>query len=127
MTNPRQTIDQAVIDYARTQVRLPRATGKNKNRIKDRIKAKAKFYFATEFDPKIHTRIDPTDPDHQYAMKEVVASLTDTIDRACFVLYWKWGLTFDEIAEALGYSTAGIGLRFKALNEQIFLSDIRPN
>lgn len=115
LTNPNQLVDHAVIDYGRDEGRIYSRKGSNP----DIAKARAQLYFAQEFDPRLHDGPVKLDQDKKIMLTQVADSIRDNRDRICFLLYWKWGFTVEEIGEVVNVTGARVASLLRAVMNRI--------
>lgn len=79
------------------------------------------------FVPEIPVEASPSRSASPYTIAHLASLLdgiTDKIDRAYLLLYFRWGLAMHEVAEVFGVTEAGVSLRMKGIMERI--KDGRP-
>lgn len=100
LTNPKQRIGQAIIDYARYEVGIRDQKNSNTNEL--RAEMKKNFYFAKTFDPLTDENAMTPDFNQNILVEQIGQAIGDPYLRGVFFLRFKWGFQLDEIAEVFG-------------------------
>ena len=110
VTCPNKLVDHAVVDYVRTELGVYQNIDRHN------------IYFAGVFNPDIHGGSDSSNP----TLLEKCLKTFEDWDRACFILYHKWGFTLLDISDVFGIGEAGVckkmqklALRIEELKERV--------